>query len=125
MDVVKDQNKIMYLFYEYNPLTKQKDKQIGEIIVEKNKHVAKLIKFNFQKSKFSYDNWLQVKMNLINKKFKKVVVDFKENMDNMGSMVKSYKYIDFKTDYKNYPTIIHYNNKTEELHRYMSMVLTL
>ena len=125
MDVVKDQNKIIYIFYEYNPLTKQKDKHIGEIIIEKKKHIAKLVKFNFQKSKFSYDHWLQVKMNLINKKFKKVVVDFKENMNNMGSMVKSYKYIDFKTDYKNYPTIVHYNNKTEQLYRYMSMVLTL
>lgn len=125
MDVVKDQNKIIYIFYEYNPLTKKKDKHIGEIIIEKKKHIAKLIKFNFQKSKFSYDHWLQVKMNLINKKFKKVVVDFKENMNNMGSMVKSYKYIDFKTDYKNYPTIVHYNNKTKQLYRYMSMVLTL
>ena len=125
MDVVKDQNKIIYLFYEYNPLTKEKDTHIGEIIIEKKKHIAKLIKFNFQKSKFSYDHWLQVKMNLINKKFKKVVVDFKENMDNMGSMVKSYKYIDFKTDYKNFPTIVHYNSKTEQLYRFMSMVLTL
>ena len=35
MDVVKDQNKIIYLFYEYNPLTKQKDNHIGEIIIEK------------------------------------------------------------------------------------------
>ena len=122
MEVILDNDKIIYKFYHYDLDTHEREEDIGIIIIKTHKNKqAELIYISFIKGYHLLEYWTPVKNDLLKKKYKFIFSIVKENMKNFDEKLNKYKGLGFVTNFKKLPVAIYY--KDNEVYRIISVYM--